>query len=285
MNNIFLIAEIGINHNGSINIAKKLIDNAKLSGFDAVKFQKRDIDLVYKQDFLGSFRDSPWGKTQRDQKEGIELNIKQYNEIDKYCKKIKIPWFASAWDVNSLKFLDKYKLKYNKIASAMIVDLNFLKEVAKRKKYTFISTGMSTLKNIENAVKIFKKFNCKFELMHTISTYPMKNEDANLITIKKLKKRFKCDVGYSGHEIGLAVSYAAFGMGITSLERHITLDRAMYGSDQAASVEKNGMIQLVRNIRVMEKSIGKNKMGYISYEEKKISNKLREHIPTYKKLK
>ena len=147
------------------------------------------------------------------------------------------------------------------------------------------STGMSTIKNIDNAVRIFKKFNCKFELMHTVSTYPMKNEDANLITIKKLKKKFKCNVGYSGHEIGLAVSYAAFGMGISSLERHITLDRAMYGSDQAASVEKGGMIQLVRNIRVMEKSIGLNRMGYIHPEEKNVSNKLREHISTYKKFK
>ncbi len=285
MKKIFLIAEIGINHNGSLTIAKKLIENAKLSGFDAVKFQKRDINLVYKKEFLDSLRESPWGKTQRKQKEGLEFGRKQYDEIDKYCKKLKIHWFASPWDLNSLKFLDKYKNKYNKIASAMIVDLELLKEVAKRKKYTFISTGMSTSKDIDNAVKIFRRYNCKFELMHCVSTYPMKDEDANLITIKKLKEKFKCNVGYSGHEIGLAVSYAAFGMGISSLERHITLDRAMYGSDQAASVEKSGMVQLVRNIRAMEKSVGINSLGHIHAAEKAISNKLREHISSYKTIK
>ena len=280
-----MIAELGINHNGDLNIAKKLIKNAKFSGFDAVKFQKRDINLVYKKEFLDNFRESPWGKTQRKQKEGLEFGRKQYDEIDKYCKKLKIHWFASSWDLNSLMFLDKYKNKYNKIASAMIVDLELLKEVAKRKKYTFISTGMATNKDIDNAVKIFKRYNCKFELMHCVSTYPMKYEDANLITIKKLKEKFKCNVGYSGHEIGLAVSYAAFGMGISSLERHITLDRAMYGSDQAASVETNGMMQLVKNIRVMEKSVGINRLGYIHPAEKAISNKLREHISSYKTIK
>ena len=285
MKKLFLIGEIGINHNGSISIAKKLIKIAKLAGFDAVKFQKRDINLVYKKEFLDSFRESPWGKTQRKQKEGLEFGRKQYDEIDKYCKRLKIHWFASSWDLNSLKFLDKYKNKYNKIASAMIVDLELLKEVAKRKKYTFISTGMTTNKDIDNAVKIFKRYNCKFELMHCVSTYPMKYEDANLITIKKLKEKFKCNVVYSGHEIGLAVSYAAFGMGISSLERHITLDRAMYGSDQAASVETNGMMLLVRNIRGMEKSVGINRLGHIHPAEKTISNKLREHISSYKTIK
>ena len=282
---LYIIAELGINHNGDLNIAKKLIKNAKFSGFDAVKFQKRDINLVYKKEFLDSFRDSPWGKTQKKQKEGIELNRKQYDEIDKYCKKIKIDWFASAWDLNSLKFLKKYDLKYNKIASAMIVDLELLKEVAKQKKHTFISTGMSSLKQISNAVKIFKKYKCEFELMHCVSTYPMKIEHANLITIKKLREKFNCKVGYSGHETGLVVSYAALAMGISSLERHITLDRAMYGSDQAASIEINGMRQLVRNLRYMQQAIGTNKMGYIYPEEKKISNKLREHIFSYKPFK
>ena len=285
MKKLFLIAEIGINHNGNLSIAKQLIEIAKFAGLDAVKFQKRDIDLVYKKEFLDSSRESPWGKTQRKQKEGLEFGKHQYDEIDKYCKKLKIHWFASAWDLNSLKFLDKYKLRYNKIASAMIVNSEFLKEVAKRKKYTFISTGMSKMNDISNAVRIFRKFNCKFELMHCVSTYPMKNEDANLITIKKLREKYKCNVGYSGHETGLAVSYAAFGMGISSLERHITLNRAMYGSDQAASVEKNGLVQLVRNLRVMEKSVGINRMGHILPGEKKILNKLREHISTYKPIK
>ena len=160
----------------------------------------------------------------------------------------------------------------------MIVDLNFLNEVSKRGKYTFISTGMSTTQNIKNAVNIFKKNNCPFELMHCVSTYPMKEEDANLLTINALKKMFNCDVGYSGHEVGLAVSLAASMMGITSLERHITLDRSMYGSDQAASLEVNGMRQLVKLIRTMEKSLGVEKVGHITREEVKISEKLRQHL-------
>ena len=238
MEKIFLIAEIGINHNGSLSLAKKLIDCSKAAGFDAVKFQKRDINLVYSKTFLDSFRESPWGKTQRKQKEGLELSRKEYDQIDIYCKKLKIDWFSSAWDQKSLEFLDKYKTKYNKIASAMIVDEIFLEEVARRKKYTFISTGMSTISHLNKAVKIFKKHKCQFELMHCISTYPMNVEDANLATIKKLKEKYKCKIGYSGHEIGLGVSYAAAMLGISSLERHITLDRAMYGSDQSASIEK-----------------------------------------------
>ena len=278
MKKIKLIAEIGINHNGDINLAKKLIDKSKECGFDIVKFQKRDINIVYSQSFLDSPRESPWGSTQRDQKKGIEFGLEEYIEIDKYCKKIGIDWFASAWDVNSLKFLDKFNLQFQKVASAMIVDLNFLKEVSKRKKHTFISTGMSTLKNIENAVDIFKQNNCPFELMHCVSTYPMKEKDANLITINALKKMFKCEVGYSGHEVGLAVSLAASMMGISSLERHITLDRSMYGSDQAASLEINGMRQLTKLIKEMHLSLGEEKVGFILDEEKKIAKKLREHI-------
>ena len=275
---IYIIAEIGINHNGDLKIAKKLIDASVDCGCDAVKFQKRTVDKVYSKEILDSFRESPWGKTQRAQKEGLEFGFEEYSEINKYCNSKGIDWFASAWDVESLEFCKQFNFKYNKIASAMIVDLNFAEKVAMQKKYTFISTGMSTIKHIDNAVKIFRKFNCKFELMHCVSTYPMKNEDANLATINQLRKKYKCNVSYSGHEVGLAVSYAAFGMGISSLERHITLNRAMYGSDQAASVEKSGMIQLVKNIRTMEKSIGVNKLGYIHSKEKKISNKLREHI-------
>ena len=170
----FLIAEIGINHNGDINIAKKLIDNAVICGFDAVKFQKRDIDLVYNSEQLDSERESPWGKTFREQKQGLEFEFKDYQEIDSYCKQKKIYWFASAWDLNSLEFLNNFDLKFNKIASAMIVDKNFLEKVSMQKKHTFISTGMSTISDIEDAVQIFKKNNCSFELMHCISTYPMK---------------------------------------------------------------------------------------------------------------
>ena len=187
---IYLIAEIGINHNGKIDIAKELIDSAVDAGFNAVKFQKRDINIVYTKEYLDSFRESPWGNTQRDQKKGLEFGQKEYEEINEYCKNKGISWSASAWDLNSVKFLDNYDLSYNKIASAMIVDQDLLEEISKRKKYTFISTGMSTLKHIDKAVEIFKKNKCEFELMHSVSTYPMKVEDANLATIFDLKKKF-----------------------------------------------------------------------------------------------
>ncbi len=278
MKKTYLIAEIGINHNGDIKIAKKLIDNAVKAGFDAVKFQKRDLNLVYSQELLNSFRESPWGNTQRAQKKGLELGSREYNIINSYCKKKKIEWFASAWDVNSLEFLKKYKCKYNKVASAMIVDKDFLIKVSKQKKHTFISTGMSTTKDIDQAVKIFKKNKCSFELMHCVSTYPMSVKDANLKTINGLKKRYKCNVGYSGHENGVAVSLAAFALGISSLERHITLDRTMYGSDQAASLELRGMVNLVSSINIMSTAWGKEKIGYILPEEKIIAKKLRAHI-------
>ena len=274
----YLIAEIGINHNGDINIAKKLIENAKTAGFNSVKFQKRDIKLVYNEDFLNSFRDSPWGKTQRDQKQGLEFDKKEYDYIDKYCKEIGIDWFASAWDLNSLSFLDQYDLKYHKIASAMIIDKNFLKEVAKKKKHTFISTGMSEEKEIDAAVEIFKSHKCSFELMHCVSTYPAKKKDLNLLTINSLKKKYNCKVGYSGHENGIAVSIGAAAMGISSLERHITLDRTMYGSDQAASIEMRGMSDLVQGIDQVILSLGKEKLGYVLDEEKVIAKKLRAHI-------
>lgn len=205
-------------------------------------------------------------------------NKNDYDSINEYCLKNKIDWFASAWDQNSLKFLDNYNLKYHKIASAMIVDKSFLKEVASRKKYTFISTGMSSLENIDEAVKIFNDSNCDFELMHCVSTYPMKPENANLLTINALKKRYKCKVGYSGHENGVVVSLAALFFGITSLERHITLDRTMYGSDQAASLEFSGMMNLSNSIDKMLLAYGEEKLGDILDEEKVIAKKLRSHI-------
>ena len=273
-----LIAEIGINHNGDLNLAKKLIDSSVNANFDAVKFQKRDINTVYSEDLLNSKRESPWGTTQREQKEGLEFSEKEYQEILYYCKNKKIKWFASAWDLNSLKFLDKFNLEYHKIASAMIVDLNFLEEVAKRKKHSLISTGMSSEEDISRAVKIFSTKNCSFELMHCISTYPMKVEDANLLTINALKNKYKCDVGYSGHENGVAVSLAAFMLGISSLERHITLDRTMYGSDQAASLEPKGMNNLSDSINKMFSALGEEKLGHILEEEKPILKKLRAHI-------
>lgn len=274
----FIIAEIGINHNGDMKICKKLIDVAKTSGCDAVKFQKRTLNKVYTEEQLLSHRDSPWGNTTYDQKKGLEFGLKEYKIIDSYCKKKKIIWFASAWDIESQKFLNKFKLKFNKIASAMIIDKNLLKSVAERGKHTFISTGMSTKEDIDNAVTIFKNKNCSFELMHCISTYPMKDEDANLSTITQLKKEYDCNVGYSGHENGVIVSLAAVMMGITSLERHITLDRTMYGSDQSASLELAGMKNLTSSIDKILLSLGKPSLGKILDTEIPIAKKLRAHI-------
>lgn len=275
---IFIIAEIGINHNGDIKIAKKLIDAAVDAGCNAVKFQKRNINLVYSKETLDSPRESPWGKTQRDQKIGLELEEEEYSEINDYCKKKKIEWFISAWDLDSLKLSKTFNLRFNKVASAMIVDTDFLTEIAKQKKKTFISTGMSTEKNIEAAVEIFRKYNTEFELMHCVSTYPMKPEDANLETINGLKHRFKCNVGYSGHENGIAISVAAAVLGATSLERHITLDRTMYGSDQAASLEPKGFKEMISQIKKIKIAMGTNKIGHITEEEKIIAKKLRAHI-------
>jgi len=274
---IFIIAEIGINHNGDMNICKQLIDIAKNAGCDAVKFQKRTLEEVYSKEQLLSSRESPWGKTTYDQKNGLEFKLKEYQQIDKYCKKKKIYWFGSAWDLKSQKFLNKFNLKFNKIASAMIIDKNFLNFVASQKKHTFISTGMSTMKNISDAVKIFRKKKCSFELMHCVSTYPMDDETANLNVINTLKKKFKCNVGYSGHESGLAISLAASAFGLSSLERHITINRTMYGSDQSASIEPNGLKNLVGSVRKIEKALG-NGIKVFLPEEKVIAKKLRAHL-------
>jgi len=274
---IFVIAEIGINHNGDISICKELIDVAQEAGCDAVKFQKRDIDLVYSQRFLDEPRQSPWGSTQRAQKEGLEFNNGQYDEISEYCASKNIEWFASAWDLNSQAFLRQFDCKYNKIASAMIKYHPLLRMVAQEGKHTFISTGMSTYADIQAAVDIFRAANCPFELMHTVSTYPMRDEDANLRLINTLRERYRCNVGYSGHEVGLAISYAAAAMGITSLERHITLDRAMYGSDQAASIEPSGLRQLVGAVRKIEQAMGDGQKRILD-SEVPISRKLREHL-------
>ena len=277
MKKIFIIAEIGINHNGNLCIARDLIDVAVATGADAVKFQKRTIDLVYTQEFLDSPGESSWGTTQREQKEGLEFGLDDYTEIDKYCKEKGIEWFASAWDLDSQKFLNQFNLKHNKIASAMIVYDDLLQAVASERKHTFISTGMTTEDEITNAVEIFQSENCPFDLMHCISTYPMKDEDANLNAIKSLREKYNCNVGYSGHEVGLAVSYAAAALGITSLERHITLDRAMYGSDQPASVEPSGFRMLVGAVRKIEQAMGDGKLGYIE-REIPIAENLRQHL-------
>ena len=258
-----IIAEIGINHNGDLDIAKKLIDLAKFSGCDAVKFQKRTIEEVYSPEELDVSRKSPFGTTNREQKNGLEFGKKEYCEINRYCKEVVgldgstgIDWFASAWDIESQKFLRQFNLKYNKVASAMLTIEPLLHEIAKEQKYTFISTGMSTLEEIGEAVNIFKKYDCPFELMHCNSSYPMNNEDANLSMIKVLSDKWNCNVGYSGHERGLSISLAAVTLGATSIERHITLDRSMYGSDQAASIEPKGLTQMIRDIRDIEIAIG-----------------------------
>ena len=275
---IFIIAEIGINHNGSLEIAKKIIDFCADSKVDAVKFQKRDINLVYSKDLLSQKRESPWGTTQYDQKKGLEFGKEEYDEIDRYCKSKKIKWFASSWDKNSQSFIKNFNLEYNKIASAMIVDKKHLEQVANEKKYTFISTGMSDLKMIDDAVDMFKKKNCEFELMHCVSAYPFDGEHANLSMIQDLKKRYNCKVGYSGHEkSGLAISYAAAAMGATSIERHVTLDRTMYGSDQAASLSPLGLKELVGGIRVIEKALIKSEKKILDIE-KSVAKKLRAHI-------
>jgi N-acetylneuraminate synthase len=278
---VYFIAEIGINHNGDIKIAKDLIKIAKDAGCDAVKFQKRTIDLVYSKEKLASFRESPWGTTERQQKEGLEFGEKEYNEIDNFCKKKNIDWFASAWDLNSQKFLKKYDLKYNKIASAMIIDLNFLKVVALEKKHTFISTGMCEIEDIDKAVSIFRENNCSFELMHCVSTYPTKDEDNNLNVIRTLREKFKCNVGFSGHEGGVAITIAAAALGATSIERHITLNRSMYGSDQAASLEPSGLRFLVGAVKKIPKAMGDGLKKFLK-EEVLISKKLREHIKNKK---
>ncbi len=260
-----------------MSICKKLIDIAVESGCDAVKFQKRDIDQVYTKEFLSSLRESPWGKTQRDQKEGLEFGLNEYKQIDEYCKTKNIKWYASAWDLNSQDFLRQFNCDYNKVASAMLVYEDLLMKIAEEKKHTFISTGMSEYNDIQKAVDIFKSKNCSFELMHTVSTYPMNDEDANLNVINTLREKFKCDIGYSGHEVGLAISYAASTLGITSLERHITLSRAMYGSDQASSLEPAGLKQLVGGVRKIQKALGDGEKKFIE-AEKPIAKKLREHL-------
>ena len=274
---IFICAEIGINHNGDMEICKKLIDVALEAGCDAVKFQKRDIDLVYTKEFLSSDRDSPWGTTQREQKEGLEFNASEYEEINSYCKERGIEWYASAWDLNSQEFLRQYDCKYNKVASAMVVYKDLLKMIAEEGKHTFIATGMTNQDDISNAVKIFKDANCPFELMHCVSTYPMDEKNANLHCIDTLRNEFDCNVGYSGHEPGLAISYAAAALGITSLERHITLDRAMYGSDQSASIEPAGLRQLVGAVRKIELAMGDGSIKFLE-EELPIAENLRQHI-------
>lgn len=253
---VFITAEIGINHNGDIALACKMIREAAQAGCDAVKFQKRTVDKVYTPEFLASERMSPWGTTQREQKEGLEFGEKEYDMIHDFCRECNIEWFASCWDVASQKFLRKYDLKYNKIASPVLTNIPLLECCAEEGKYTFISTGMSTWEEIDTAVEVFHKYACPFELMHCVSIYPSVPEEANLCMIETLQKRYGVSVGYSGHEIGHFSTLGAVAMGAASIERHFTLDRNMYGSDQKSSIEPSEMKEMVSLIRQMEKARG-----------------------------
>jgi N-acetylneuraminate synthase len=254
---VFVIAEIGINHNGDINTAKQLIELAKDTGCDAVKFQKRTVEKAYSKEILDQPRDSPWGTTTRDEKLHLEFGKKEYDEIDKFCKLQNIEWFASSWDVDSQIFLRQYGLKHNKIPSALVTNHELLNVVAEERKHTFISTGMSTMDEIRSAVNIFRKYDCPFELMHCNSSYPMNIEEANLRCIQTLGNEFNCNVGYSGHETTASiVCCTAVLLGATSIERHITLDRSLYGSDQAASLEPHGLRILLRDLRRLDVILG-----------------------------
>ena len=275
---IFLIAEIGINHNGDIKIAKKLIDAASDAGFDAVKFQKRTVEKVYSKEFLDGPRQSPWGTTQRDQKLGIEFTENEYKEIDNYCKSKQILWSASAWDLESQDFVKSYNVKFNKLASPMLGHKPLIKKIASEKKKTFISTGMATLDELDEVINLFKKEKCPFELMHCNSTYPMPEEDANLMCIPSLKKRYNCNVGYSGHEPTLLkICITAVALGATSIERHITLDRSMYGSDQASSIEIGSLRSFAKTIRLIPKIKGDGSKK-ITDQEKAVRQKLRVEV-------
>lgn len=270
----FIIAEVGINHNGDIGLAKRIIDMAKQCGVDAVKFQKRTIEVVYSKEFLDSPRQSPWGKTQYDQKKGLEFGRKEYDEIDHYCKEQNIYWFASAWDEKSQEFLRKYDLSLNKIASAMLTHKDLVEMVAEEKKHTFISTGMSSLEQIDRVIDIFERNKCPYTIMHCVSIYPCPNEWCNLKMISALKARYNCPIGYSGHEVGILPSSLAVALGAVAIERHITIDRSIYGSDQSSSLERRGLEYLVRDTRDVKRILGSEEKKIIP-EEEKVAYKLR----------
>ena len=263
----YLIAEIGINHNGSVAIAKKMIDAAKENNFDAVKFQKRDPDICVPEDQKYKMRDTPWGNiTYLSYKKKIELNLNQLTILKNYAKKLKLDFSASCFDINSLNLMKRIN-SFNKIPSAMITNIFFLEHVAKQKKRTFISTGMCEMKDITKAVNIFKKNKCDYELMHCVSLYPCPEEKLNLQMIKTLRKKYNCKVGYSGHEPSVSPSFFAYMLGATSIERHITLDRSMWGTDQAASLSPDGMKMFGSIFNKIEKIFG-NGIKKFSNEEK-----------------
>jgi len=268
----FIIAEIGINHNGDINIAKKLIDLAAFAGCDAVKFQKRTINVVYSAEELAKPRENPFGTTNGDLKYGLEFGLKEYKEINKYCRDKKIMWFASCWDEDSVDFIDQFKVPCYKIASASLTDDGLLKYTRAKGKPIILSVGMSTLEQVDHAIKVLGKKD--LIILHTCSAYPSAYSDLNLKVIPALRERYNVPVGYSGHETGLASSSAAVAIGACVVERHITLDRAMWGSDQAASLGTSGVIKLVKDIRLVEISLGDG-VKKVTEKEIPIISKLR----------
>jgi len=274
-NPIFTIAEIGINHNGDIKKALRLIKLCKDTGFDSVKFQKRNPDICVPENQKGIERDTPWGRmTYIEYKHKIEFGNKEYDIIDNYCKENNIVWFASVWDIDSLNFFDNYNIPVYKVPSACITDMKLVKSISKIRKPTIISTGMSTTVEIDEVVKLFEPN--QFALLHCCSAYPSPYEDLNLRAIRTLKKRYKCNVGYSGHESGIATSVAAGAIGAEIIERHVTLDRATWGTDQAASLGPSGMEKFIRDLRLVEKSMGNGEI-YVRDSELPIREKLRKY--------
>ena len=275
---IYIIAEIGINHNGDLKIAKKLIDIAKVAGCDVVKFQKRTPDVCVPEHQKSIMRDTPWGRmSYLDYKYKVEFEKEEYDEIDSYCKNKKIAWTASPWDLDSLNFLNQYDVPFIKIPSALLTDLELIKESAKTGKKVIISTGMSTIDEVDNAVDAIKKSNSNatYAVLHCNSTYPAPNDELNLKCIQTLKERYQCEVGYSGHEFGLTTTIASVCLGATIIERHITLDRTMWGTDQMCSVEPQGLIKLVRGVRELNNALGDG-IKVVTETEKPIRNKLRK---------
>lgn len=253
----FIIAEIGINHNGSVSLAKKMIDIAVTTGCDAVKFQKRTVDIVYTKEELAKERTSVFGNTNGDLKRGLEFGLEEYKEIDNYCKEKGILWFASCWDENSVDFIEQFNPPCYKIASASLTDDNLLKHTKSKGKPILLSTGMSTLEEIRHAVSVLGKEN--LVIYHCTSTYPSNAEETNLKVIESFKQEFNCPIGYSGHERGVTPSVLAVALGANSVERHITTDRTNWGSDQAASLETAGLYHLVRDIRQVPQLLGDGK--------------------------
>lgn len=253
----FIIAEIGINHNGSVDLAKRMIDIAVTTGCDAVKFQKRTVDVVYTKEELARERISVFGTTNGDLKRGLEFGEEEYREIDKYCKQHGILWFASCWDEASVDFIDKFDVPCYKIASASLTDDDLLKHVKSKGKPILLSTGMSTMEQIRHAVNILGEDN--LIIYHCTSTYPSNAEETNLRVIESFREEFSCPIGYSGHERGVTPSVLAVALGANSVERHITTDRTNWGSDQAASLEMAGLYHMVRDIRQTPTLLGDGK--------------------------